>query len=87
MSLNMVEQNPGIQGGAGILIIHTKLWKILPGWGLRNLLSGLLCSLTEVDNQLGSCYSTLMCKKNNLAKKKKKKKNNLALKGGFVAAL
>lgn len=35
--------------------------------------SGLMCSLTEVDNQLGSCYSTLICKK-----------NNLALKGGFV---
>lgn len=32
VSLNMVEQNPGIQGGAGILIIQTKLWKILPGW-------------------------------------------------------
>lgn len=72
----MVEQNPGSQGGAGILIVQTKLWKILPGWGLRSLPSGLMCSLTEVDNQLGSCYSTLFCKK-----------NNLALKGDFVAAL
>lgn len=73
MPLNMVEQNPSSQGGPGILIVQTKLWKILPGWGLRSLPSGLMCSLTEVDNQLGSCYSILICKK-----------NNLALKGGFV---
>lgn len=30
MPLNTVEQNPGSQGGAGILIIQTMLWKILP---------------------------------------------------------